>query len=140
MLTKHESKPVDDLDFRSINNPNSACLADFEIKTILGQGSNGTVYKAYQTYTNPATGQKNLHRVVALKEVKMKESISRKAYQNVINEVNVMAKISHPNIIQMYDSFLDKQYDTSALKKLLDKSAKNGTESAMSVNTAANGQ
>jgi hypothetical protein len=40
----------------------------------------------------------------------------------------------------MYDSFLDKQYDTSALKKLLDKSAKNGTESAMSVNTAANGQ
>jgi len=28
-------------------NNQECCLSDFEIKTILGQGSNGTVYKAY---------------------------------------------------------------------------------------------
>ena len=40
----------------------------------------------------------------------------------------------------MYDSFLDKQYDTKALRKLLDKSDKNGAESAMSVNPTSNSQ
>jgi len=32
-----------------------ACLDDFEIKSILGQGSNGTVYKAYQRYAIPGS-------------------------------------------------------------------------------------
>jgi serine/threonine protein kinase len=66
------------------------------------------VYKAYQKYRDPNTGQKTLHRVVALKEVKMKESISKKAYKEVINEVEMMKRITHPNIIQLYDSFIDR--------------------------------
>jgi hypothetical protein len=36
---------------------------------------------------------------VALKEVKMKETISKKAYKEVINEVEMMKRITHPNII-----------------------------------------
>ena len=48
------------------------------------------MYKAYQTYNDPElndNGQKSLHRVVALKEVKIKDTISKKAYNEIINEV-----------------------------------------------------
>ena len=45
------------------------------------------------------TGQKTLYRVVALKEVKMKDSISKRAYKDVINEVEMMKRITHPSII-----------------------------------------
>ena len=51
----------------------------------------------------------------------MKETISRKAYKQVINEVEIMKRITHPNIIQMYDSFFDHQYDTAALRKKMDR-------------------
>ena len=54
---------------------------------------------------------------MALKEVKMKEQISRKGYESVINEVEMMKRITHPNIIQLFDSFFDKQFDTTSLKK-----------------------
>ena len=33
----------------------------------------------------------------------------------------MMKRITHPNIIQMFDSFFDKQFDTSALKKKMEK-------------------
>ena len=56
----------------------------------------------------------------------MKESISRKAYNEVINEVEMMKRITHPNIIQMYDSFLDRQYDTNALKKRSERTESQG--------------
>ena len=49
---------------------------------------------------------------MALKEVKIKEAISSKQYKEVINEVEVMKKIQHPNIIRLYDSFIDKQINT----------------------------
>lgn len=32
-----------------------------------------------------------------------------------------MTKIKHPNIIQLYDSFIDKQFDTNKFKKSLEK-------------------
>jgi len=57
--------------------------------------------------------------VVALKEVKMKETITHKQYKQVINEVEMMKRITHPNIITLYDSFIDRQFDTHALKKRL---------------------
>jgi serine/threonine protein kinase len=56
-----------------------------------------------------------------LKEVKMRENISVKHYREVVNEVEMMKKIKHPHIIQLYDSFIDRQFDTAALKKSLHK-------------------
>ena len=105
---------------------NICSLDDFEIKAILGQGSSGTVYKAYQKYADPklGTGQKSLHRVVALKEVKIKETISKRAYKEVINEVEMMKKIKHPNIVQLYDSFIDRQFDTAKFKRKNESQAK----------------
>ena len=50
--------------------------------------------------------------MVALKEVKIRDAIGNKAYKDVINEVEVMKKIKHPNIIKLYDSFLSNQLNT----------------------------
>ena len=97
----------------TINEDQQITLADFEILSILGQGSSGTVYKANQRYGST----KQQSRVVALKEVKMRETISKKQYKDVINEVEMMKRIKHPHIIQLYDSFIDRQYDTAGLKK-----------------------
>jgi len=49
----------------------------------------------------------------------MKETITHKQYKQVINEVEMMKRITHPNIITLYDSFIDRQFDTHALKKRL---------------------
>jgi serine/threonine protein kinase len=49
-----------------------------------------------------------LFKEVALKEIKMRENISVKHYREVINEVEMMKKINHPHIIQLYDSFIDR--------------------------------
>jgi serine/threonine protein kinase len=51
----------------------------------------------------------------------MRENISVKHYREVVNEVEMMKKIKHPHIIQLYDSFIDRQFDTAALKKSLHK-------------------
>lgn len=83
-------------------------LDDFDLRGILGQGSSGTVYKAYQKYLDETTGQKTLHRVVALKEVKIKQNITFRQYRELVNEVEIMKKIKHPNMIQLYDSFIDR--------------------------------
>ena len=83
-------------------------MNDYEIIGVLGQGSSGTVYKALQISKN---------RVVAIKEVKIREQVGNKAYKDVINEVEVMKKIKHPNIIKLYDSFLAGQFDANLFKK-----------------------
>jgi hypothetical protein len=38
----------------------------------------------------------------------MRENISVKHYREVMNEVEMMKKIKHPHIIQLYDSFIDR--------------------------------
>ena len=43
-----------------------------------------------------------------MKEVKLRERITAKQYREVVNEVTMMKKISHPNIIELYDSFIDR--------------------------------
>lgn len=101
-------------------------LEDFQILSILGQGSNGIVYKAYWKFPNPKPESKNatkpLQRLVALKEVKINEAITKKRYKDVINEVEMMKKIKHPQIIELYDSFIDRQLDSARFKKNAEKS------------------
>ena len=90
---------------KNLNNPSlekmqseTSSLSNYEIQRVLGQGSSGTVYLALD---------KKFQRQVALKEVKIKDQMNSKAYKDVINEVEVMKKIKHPNIIKLYDSFID---------------------------------
>lgn len=49
----------------------------------------------------------------------MKLSLNQKKYKEVANEVEMMKRITHPNIIQLYDSFIDRQFDSSKLEKEL---------------------
>lgn len=55
--------------------------------------------------------------MVALKEVKMKVEIPKKGFIGVINEVEMMKRITHPNIVQLYEYFFDQQVDTLTIKK-----------------------
>lgn len=64
----------------------------------------------------------------------MRENISVKHYREVVNEVEMMKKIKHPHIIQLYDSFIDRQFDTVALKKSLHKKQQyNNNQDCLSV-------
>ena len=60
--------------------------------------------------------------MVAIKEVKIRDQVGNKAYKDVINEVEVMKKIKHPNIIKLYDSFLAGQFDVNLFKRKQEKS------------------
>lgn len=64
----------------------------------------------------------------------MSENISVKHYREVVNEVEMMKKIKHPHIIQLYDSFIDRQFDTAALKNSLNKNLQyNNNQDCLSV-------
>lgn len=63
--------------------------------------------------------------MVALKEVRIKENITAKQYKEVVNEVKVMKKIKHPNIIQLYDSFIDRQIDNKTIRSLREAQKRN---------------
>jgi serine/threonine protein kinase len=64
----------------------------YEIKEILGQGGMGLVYRAYDTAVK---------RDVALKT--LRDTPNRAALQLFYKECEVLAAISHPNIIEIFD-------------------------------------
>ena len=77
---------------------------------MLGKGASGIVYKAYQKLEDKHAqnySKRTLHRVVALKEVRIKANITQKEYRDLTNEVEIMKQIQHPNIIQLYQYFVD---------------------------------
>ena len=52
-----EPSPVPDIDVNQfMPSASSACIDDFDIKSILGQGATGVVYKALQTVRFDADG------------------------------------------------------------------------------------
>ena len=50
--------------------------------------------------------------------MKIRDIHKQKHVKSVLNEVQVMKKIKHPNIIQLYDSFVDKQVESQTIIKL----------------------
>ena len=69
----------------------------YEVKRKIGQGSFGNVY---------LTIHRKTRRSVVLKEVKVSR-MNTKERQDVAKEVDLLSKLSHPNIIQYVDSFSD---------------------------------
>jgi serine/threonine protein kinase len=66
----------------------------YELLTKLGHGGMGVVYKARQ---------KGLNRVVALKTLQAGIGVGREALARFLTEVELLAQVQHPNIVQVYD-------------------------------------
>ena len=74
-------------------------LSDFEIIKQLGKGSYGTVY------TVKSRIDSNIYVMKKMELNHLKESQQRECYR----EVSILRKVSHPNIIKYYASFLENE-------------------------------
>ena len=77
-------------------------LDDFNIEKVIGKGSFGSVYLVRRKVDN-----KNY----ALKTVFL-EKLNKKEQENSVNEVRLLASISHPNVIGYKEAFLDENTST----------------------------
>ena len=80
----------------------STTLEDFNIEKVIGKGSFGSVYLV----TRKADQKK-----YALKTVYI-EKLNKKEQENSVNEVRLLASISHPNVIGYKEAFLDEKNNT----------------------------
>ena len=87
-----------DLEDRSDNNAEPHLefegFGDYELVGILGQGGMGVVYKARQ---------RRLNRFVAVKTVDTLSSLNPVAVARFRSEAELVAKLQHPNIVQVYE-------------------------------------
>jgi len=72
-------------------------VRDFEKKKLLGKGSSGTVY-----HVKRLSDKKSY----ALKEVSM-SGLQVRERDDALNEVRLLASVSHPNIIKYYEAFVE---------------------------------
>ena len=73
----------------------STTLSDFKIEKVLGRGSFGSVY---------LVTRKQDQKIYALKTVIL-EKLSKKEQENSVNEVRILASITHPNVIGYKEAF-----------------------------------
>ena len=74
-------------------------LSDFEIVKQLGKGSYGTVYVVHSKL------DKNTYVMKKMELNHLKENQQKECYR----EVSILRKVSHPNIIKYYSSFLENE-------------------------------
>ena len=74
-------------------------LDDFKILKVIGKGSFGSVY---------LVSRKEDQKIYALKTVFM-EKLNKKEQENSVNEVRLLASISHPNVIGYKEAFWDEK-------------------------------
>ena len=71
------------------------CMGQYVLLEKLGAGGMGQVYKAYH---------QAMERVVAIKVILAKGKIDEESVRRFEREVKAAAKLSHPNIITVYDA------------------------------------
>ena len=74
-------------------------IRDFKKERILGKGSFGSVYLVRRRQDN---------KIYALKTVIL-EKLNKKEQENSVNEVRILASISHPNVIGYKEAFWDDE-------------------------------
>jgi eukaryotic-like serine/threonine-protein kinase len=78
--------------------PNRLIAGRYRLRRVVGQGSMGTVWEAYDEY---------LHRPVAVKEVRlpdgMPEPEADELRERTLREARAIAVLSHPNVITLHD-------------------------------------
>src|SRR5246127_1993628 len=72
-------------------------IGRFEVRSEIGRGSNGVVYAAY----DPVLG-----REVAIKAIPLAGDslVRRRVENNFLQEAKVLARLSHPSIVTVYDA------------------------------------
>lgn len=80
--------------------PGALIAERYEILSVLGKGGMGEVYKVKDL---------DLDEIVALKMVRIRSGISETERARFLREIKIARKISHPNVIRVYDlgSFKD---------------------------------
>ena len=69
----------------------------YEIIDQIGEGAYGRIYRARD---------KDNGKIVVLKTVRL-EGLDQREQTDALNEIRVMERIDHPNIVKFYDTFLD---------------------------------
>jgi serine/threonine-protein kinase len=95
-------------------------LRQFELRSLIGSGGNGNVYRAWDT---------TLERFVAIKLMKKELMQDPKAMEGFYREARACAKLNHTNIIHIYtfDEWEEQQYlvmelaDRGSLDQKIDK-------------------
>ena len=77
-------------------------LQDFHIEKKLGEGAFSIVYKV---------NRKSDNKPYALKKVKIGQ-LKNKEKENALNEIRILASISHPNVIQFKEAFINEEDNT----------------------------
>lgn len=72
----------------------------YRLDSIIGGGGMGMVYRATQ---------QNLNRPVALKLLKLPKDDSQKSLERFQREIDIVAQLSHPNIVRVFDSGVDPE-------------------------------
>lgn len=70
-------------------------LGKFRLRRLIGQGGTGKVYEAFQ---------EDLGRVVALKVMQQRADASDSIVEQFMSEVRTAAKMSHPNILEVFET------------------------------------
>jgi NIMA (never in mitosis gene a)-related kinase len=76
-----------------------AGLSDFKIHSELGRGSYGIIYKVESNIN---------HQIYVMKKISMKH-MKPKHQKEALQEVLILKKMSHPNIIKYYSSFIEEE-------------------------------
>src|ERR1700739_1196186 len=86
-------------------------IARFEVRSEIGRGSNGVVYAAY----DPMLG-----REVAIKAIPLAGDslVRRRAETNFLQEAKVLARLSHPSIVTVYDAGRTESVAYIAMERL----------------------
>ena len=74
--------------------PHKALLGRYSLLRKLGEGGMGVVYSAYD---------EELDRRVAIKLLRVQSGSDSSAASRMLREAQLMAKLSHPNVVQVYD-------------------------------------
>lgn len=104
----------------------------YKFKEILGGGHFGTVRTGYKKQGDP-------NKLVAIKSIS-KKNINQKDLDEMINEVECLSMMDHPNIIKFYETYNDEYYFHIVMslckgKDVFDKIIEEGSITEINVST-----
>ena len=80
-----------------IKGPEKNLEDNYKILSKIGKGTFGKVYEVKNKKTNQIRAMKTI-----------KKSENNEENEELLNEIEIMIKLEHPNIIKIYDYYLDK--------------------------------